>query len=188
MRAFNTFDRQNNFNCVLDNLTSTTHSTLILHTMPTLFFITFDRMQIGTTEISLRSMICSPRFQNTCSQYDINLHTMDPPAQFYPASDRLIFECREGWTRPLAHDCPRLVVLLEDSRLGHGTLAHSHRLQMEQHPKWHGAEMVDNMRKWDGLGSEKGISTSHLRYLQHPCYFRFSLKKSGFSHNYFWFV
>ena len=103
--------------------------------MPTLFFITFDRMQIGTTEISLRSMICSPRFQNTCSQYDINLHTMDPPAQFYPASDRLIFECREGWTRPLAHDCPRLVVLLEDSRLGHGTLAHSHRLQMEQHPK-----------------------------------------------------
>ena len=30
-----------------------------------------------------------------------------------------------------------------------------------------------------------GIFTTRLGYLQHPCYFGFSLKKSGFSNDYF---
>ena len=38
------------------------------------------------------------------------------------------------------------------------------------------------------LPTRNGKFIIHLGYLQHPCYFGFSLKKSGFSHNYFWFV
>ena len=33
--------------------------------------------------------------------------------------------------------------------------------------------------------ARKSFFTSRLGYLQHPCYFGFSLKKSRFSHNYF---
>ena len=35
------------------------------------------------------------------------------------------------------------------------------------------------------ITNRDGIFTIRLGYLQHPCYFGFSVKKSGISHNYF---